>query len=292
MEIKNLETFIQTAELGGFTKAAEKLGYSQSTVSFQIRQLEEALGIQLFERVNHTVKLTARGSEILALCHEILKLTGDMKKVADGQRQIGGHIRIATASSLCHWLFGRQFEAFHRQYPGITLKVTSASTEEMFRLLNQNETDLVYTLDKHIYNQNYRIAAEKQVSAHFIASSRNPLCGKKSIYMAELADQPFILTEKGMSYRKLLEEHLASRSLEIRPFLEIGDTPLICRLVGQDMGLSFLPDFVTQKAVETGEISRLDIRDFYTDIWVQLLYHRDKWCSPEMQCVINYLSAI
>ena len=110
--------------------------------------------------------------------------------------------------------------------------------------------------------------------------------------MAELADQPFILTEKGMSYRKLLEEHLASRSLEIRPFLEIGDTPLICRLVGQDMGLSFLPDFVTQKAVEAGEISRLDIRDFSTDIWVQLLYHRDKWCSPEMQCVINYLSAI
>lgn len=53
-----------------------------------------------------------------------------------------------------------------------------------------------------------------------------------------------------MSYRKLLEEHLASRSLEIRPFLETGDTPLICRLVGQDMGLSFLPDFVTQKAVE------------------------------------------
>lgn len=51
MEIKNLETFIQTAELGGFTKAAEKLGYSQSTVSFQIRQLEEALGIQLFEQI-------------------------------------------------------------------------------------------------------------------------------------------------------------------------------------------------------------------------------------------------
>ncbi|MBQ5676877.1 MAG: LysR family transcriptional regulator, partial [Lachnospiraceae bacterium] len=65
MEIKNLDTFIQVAELSSFTKAADKLGYSQSTVSFQIKQLETELGAQLFERINHTVSLTERGKEIL-----------------------------------------------------------------------------------------------------------------------------------------------------------------------------------------------------------------------------------
>ena len=65
MELKNLETFIQVAELSSFTKAADKLGYSQSTISFQIKQLETSLDTQLFERINHTVTLTQRGKEIL-----------------------------------------------------------------------------------------------------------------------------------------------------------------------------------------------------------------------------------
>ena len=65
MELKNLETFIQVAELSSFTKAADKLGYSQSTISFQIKQLETSLDTQLFERINHTVTLTQRGKEVL-----------------------------------------------------------------------------------------------------------------------------------------------------------------------------------------------------------------------------------
>ena len=63
MDIKNLTTFIYVAELNSFTKAAEKLGFSQSTVSFQIRQLERELNSQLFERVNHTIALTEKGRE-------------------------------------------------------------------------------------------------------------------------------------------------------------------------------------------------------------------------------------
>ena len=66
MEIRNLESFIQVAELGSFTKAAENLGYTQSSVSTQIRQLENELGIPLFERINHRVRLTEKGKETKA----------------------------------------------------------------------------------------------------------------------------------------------------------------------------------------------------------------------------------
>ena len=71
MDLKNLETFIQVAELSSFTRAAQKSGYSQSTVSFQIQQLEKSLGIQLFERINHTVSLTGKGREVLEYAHKI-----------------------------------------------------------------------------------------------------------------------------------------------------------------------------------------------------------------------------
>ena len=290
MEIKNLDTFIQVAELSSFTKAADKLGYSQSTVSFQIKQLETELGAQLFERINHTVSLTERGKEILMYAHQILKLTREMENTSTSEHALDGHIRIAMADSLCSWLMKENFRNFHKEYPGITLKIIAASTEEMFRLLNQNEVDLVYTLDNHIYDKNYIIQSEKQMQAHFVTS--RSFAEKNLTTLEELVKQPFILTEKHMSYRRLMDEKLASMSLAIEPLLEIGNTDLICNLIEQDMGISFLPDYVTEQAVSKGKMVRLDFDNFQIDIWKQLLYHKDKWVSPPMQCVMNILSQI
>lgn len=289
MELKNIETFIHVAEQNSFTKAAEKLGYTQSAVSFQIKQLEASLGVVLFERVNHKIKLTPKGREILDLAHKMIAINSDMKKIASDANDFSGNIRIAMSESLCNWLFWDNYIDFHTQYPNIYLKIISASTEEMFRLAKQNDVDLVFTLDKHIYDSNYIIAKEYPIKTHFVVASDHPLCKKKNIRIDDLLDCSFILTEKGMSYRKVFEEFLSGKSIEIHPFLEIGNTDLICHLVEQNMGISFLPDFATEVYVKSGKIHRINIQGFSADIWVQMLYHRDKWITPEMQCVIDYL---
>lgn len=92
MDMKNINTFIYTAELGSFTKAAELLGYSQSTVSFQIRQLEEELGTVLFERSNRTVTLTDRGKEILRYAHRMKQLAGEMQEMVQPKQEVRGHL--------------------------------------------------------------------------------------------------------------------------------------------------------------------------------------------------------
>lgn len=289
MDLKNIETFIYAAEQNSFTKAAEKLGYTQSAVSFQIKQLEQSLGVILFERVNHKIKLTSKGKEILELALKMMALSTDIKRTASTNNEISGCIRIAMADSLCNIIFGDSYYDFHIKYPHISLKIISASTEDMFRLANQNDVDLVFTLDKHIYDSNYIIASEHPISTHFVASSKNELCSKSNIPIDDLMAQPFILTEKGMSYRKILEEYLSRKSIEIEPYLEIGSTSLICHFVEQNMGISFLPDFVTDEYVRAGKIKRLNTHLFDSEIWMQLLYRRDKWVTPEMQCVINYI---
>ena len=289
MEIKNLETFIQVAELSSFTRAAKKTGYSQSTVSFQIQQLERSLGFPLFERVNHTVSLTGKGREVLEYAHRFRRLAQEMEKQLHSKQEVNGHICIAMADSLCSWLLKDDFPLFRSQFPGITLKIISASTEEMFRLLNQNEVDMVYTLDKHIYDRTYRIASKEKVSAHFVAGACQSF-PDDGLSPEKLSAYPFLLTEKGMSYRRLMDEKLASLSLEIQPILETGNADLICCLVEQGMGISFLPDYVTKDAVASGKIRYLQINDFEIDIWKQLLYHHDKWLSPQMQAVIDYLA--
>ena len=287
MDIKNLVTFIQVAELGSFTRAGQKLGFSQSTVSFQIKQLERELNTQLFERINHTVMLTDKGREVLKYAHQITKLSAELEESLHSSHAVSGNVRLAMADSLCDSLLRRDFGRFREQYPGISLKIIAAGTEEMFRLLNQNQVDMVLTLDNHIYQAEYVIVKEERVGVHFVAAAEHPLCRRENVKPKELLKQPFFLTEKGMSYRRLLEEKLAELSLEICPVLEIGSAGRIVSLVEQGAGLSFLPDYVTEEGIRAGRLSYVKADFIEVEIWKQLLYHRDKWVTPQMESVLQ-----
>ncbi|MGN0136067.1 LysR substrate-binding domain-containing protein [Anaerotignum sp.] len=289
MDIKNLITFIHVAELHSFTKAGDKLGYSQSTVSFQIRQLENELGVPLFERINRTVTLTEHGSRLLRSAYKINELLQDFAEEMQGETKVCGQVRLAMADSLSNEVIRRIFPELRRKYPGITLECISAGTQEMFRLLNQNEADIVYTLDKHIYDTNYVILQESRISVHFVCAAEHPLAGRENIPLEQLVKQPFLLTERGMSYRRLLDEQLAARSLEIQPVFVSGNAGLICNLVEQNAGISLLPDYVTESYVEKGSVQYLHVPDLDIEVWTQLLHHRDKWISEPMGIVIEYL---
>ena len=287
MDIKNLTTFIYVAELRSFTKAADRLGFSQSTVSFQIKQLETELSCQLFERINHTVHLTEKGREVLEYAHQINRMTRELKDSMKEEVSFG-YIRLAMADSLCTSLLSRDFLRFRELYPNISLKIIAAGTEEMFRLMNHNEADAILTLDNHIYNTEYRIFREEKVRTFFVAGAGTRIASASSLSIEELLLQPFILTEKGMSYRRLLEERLAELSLEVQPVLEIGSTELICSLVEQGAGISFLPEYVIKDRVKAGTLVCLPVSGLEIHVWKQLLYHRNKWVSPQMERVLKY----
>lgn len=287
MDTKNLTTFIYVAELRSFTKAADRLGYSQSTVSFQIKQLETELACQLFERINHTVQLTEKGREVLEYAHQINRMTRELKDSMK-EETASGYIRLAMADSLCTSLLSRDFLHFRELYPNIALKIIAAGTEEMFRLMNHNEADAILTLDNHIYNTEYRILREEKVRTFFVAGAGTKIASASSLSIEELLLQPFILTEKGMSYRRLLEEKLAELSLEVQPILEIGSTELICSLVEQGAGISFLPEYVIKDRVKAGTLVCLPVSGLEIHVWKQLLYHRNKWVSPQMETVLKY----
>ena len=288
MDMKQLKTFLYVAELNSFTQAADKLGYSQSTVSFQIRRLEEELDCTLFERINHTVVLTDQGRKVLEYTHKIEKMTKELKGSMQRKDEISGNIRLAMADSLCDAFFNEDFKEFRRRYPGIILKIMTGGTEEMFRLMNQNEADAILTLDSHVYDMRYVIAREEEVGIHFVAGKDCPLIKKRLVSIEEIIRYPFVLTEKGMSYRRLMDEKLAEKSLEVRPVLELGSTRLISSLVEQNVGISFLPDYVTETKRNEGKLFCVNVKDFEIKLWKQLLYRRDKWVSPPLESVLVY----
>ena len=162
----------------------------------------------------------------------------------------------------------------------------------MFDMLRKNEADLVFTLDSHIYESEFEICAERMERAHFVASAENRLAHIQHLNVYDVIEEPFILTEHGMSYRRLLDEKLASASYEIKPVLEAGNPLQICAMVEGSGLLSFLPDFITDGYVKDGRLVYLPVDDCDIQVWTQLLIHKNKWRSPALDAFITYYKKI
>ena len=289
MELRNLITFIHVAEIGSFTKAAEQLGYSQSTISFQIKQLEEELDCLLFERINHTITLTERGRELVSYAHRVRALTEDFKESLTKDEECRGHIHIVTPDSVCEEMLYSHYIDFHSKYPDISIKFTTADTSVMFEMLDHNEADAIITLDSHSYRKDYIIAKEQILSMHFVASPQSKYANQKNLKMTDIINEPFIMTERGQGYRRVFDKELAKKSIEITPVLEIGRTDIITHILAQSDMISYLPDFVTEKSIASGKLCYLDVVDINIDIWKQLIYHKNKWMSKRLKTFINYV---
>ena len=291
MELRNLITFIYVAELGSFTKAAEQLGYSQSTISFQIKQLEDELGCLLFERINHTITLTERGHDLVAYAHKVRALTDDFKENLSKDQECSGHIHIVTPDSVCEEMISAHYKDFHNRYPSVFVRFSTGDTSDMLSMIDHNKADVIITLDHRLFNKDYVIAKEQRLPMHFVAASTSKYAGRKGMSIKDIANEPFVLTEYGQGYRRVFDRELAKKSIEITPVLEIGRTDLITSVLVENSMISYLPDFVTKDLIASGELCYLDVCDMSIDIWKQLIYHKNKWMSKSMKTFIEYVKA-
>ena len=201
-------------------------------------------------------------------------------------------LRLGMADSLCEPLIVGHFARFREHFPKVCLHISTLDTSALLESLDHNDVDMICTMDDHVYDTNYVIADEEEIGAHFVASPDHPLAALPEVKLEQLLTEPFLLTEKGMSYRRLMDEQLARNSLEINPVLETGQADLICKLVGENMGLSFLPDYVTEAMVRRGRLRRMNVPELQVVVWKQLLYRREKWLSAAMRAMISHMSSI
>lgn len=289
MEIRNLKTFLQVVESGSFTKAAQALGYTQAAVSLQINQLEEELNCSLFDRIGHKIYLTNRGE----LLHEYaLKIKYDLDSLEDAfskEEVPAGQVRLCTADSICEKMMLLNYADFHHAYPGIHLIFSTGSTTDLVDVLEKNDADAIFTLDKHIKHPVFINAAQSPVRLCFATSVNNPLAKKEEVSLEEILEYPLLLTERNMSYGKLLDECLLEHSLQASPVLETGRTDIILKYVVDGIGITFLPEFVIREEVENGTIAILNVKGVDLTIWKQLLYRKDKWMTRAFQAFLDFV---
>ncbi|SCJ50770.1 HTH-type transcriptional regulator gltR [uncultured Eubacterium sp.] len=288
MEIRNIRTFLRVAELQSFTKAADQLGYSQAVVTVQIKQLEEELGTQLFDRIGRHIKLTEHGIQFMDHAMKVLKAAEDASTFVHKDENPSGKLRIGSIASLSMGVLPPVLLEFRTLCPQVETSIeTSRFVTELLDMMRQNDVDLLYFLDRKLYSSEWIKVFERPETIVFVTYPSHPLAGKKDVPIERLLEEPLILTTRGVSYCDDLEQLLAAQGLELHPFLEIGDTDVIIKLLLQQAGISFLPQYLVQEYLDAGILTMITTDIPVIQMWSQLIYHKNKWITPQMRIFID-----
>ena len=290
MEIRNLMTFVRIAEIQNFSKTAEQLGYSQSAVTMQIKQLETELHAQLFERIGKQVKLTQAGERLLPHALEILNTVRKAERISQEPEQISGKLRIGTCESLVISMLPPVILEMSQLCPHVEISTHTALVPDLFQMLRQNDIDILYFLDEKHDSPEWIKVSERPEKIFFVASVESSLAGQSRIPIERLLEEPLFLTEKGISYRYAMEQLLAAKGYELHPFWEVGNTDVITRFLLKNKGISFLPEYVVHDYLEQGDLVVLDTECNDIIMWSQLAYHRHKYVTPQMNLFLDFMT--
>lgn len=284
MEFREISTFLQVAQYQSFSKAARHLGYSQAAVTIQIKQLEQELGVHLFDRIGKQISLTHQGQVFYQYAVSIRNDLEQAKNAVSDPSTLSGKLCLGTIESICASIFPDLLAEYHRLHPEVTISIVTDSPGVLLDRMNENTIDIVYLLDRRIYDNRWCKTLEEPEENIFVASPDHELTlAKRELELDEVLRFPFFLTEKDASYRHMLEQYLASINRSVKPFLEIGSTEFIIHMLLKNTGISFLPKFTVQRELQQKQLTALNVRGFQMQTWRQIFYHKDKWVTREMQ---------
>lgn len=282
MEFRQLQTFITVAQMESFSKAAELLGYSQSAVTVQIRLLEQELNVRLLDRMGKRIALTSHGRRFLDHANQIIWEVNHAREITYEDEELCNPLHVGTLESLCFAKLPAVLNHFRSSHPKVPVKITTSSPKNLIEMMEKNQLDLIYLLDRPRYNSHWNKVLEMEEPIVFAASPAFGFNNKKKLRLEEILDEPFFLTEKDENYRRELDHYLETQNKELIPFLEISNTEFIIKMIKKNRGISYLPYFAVQESVEEGELAVLNVVDFKMVMCQQIFYHNNKSKTREM----------
>ena len=291
MEFRNLYSFLRVAELGSFTKAAAELGYAQSTITTHIQQLEQEIGVPLFESVGRRqISLTAYGSQIIPYAHEILRLQEQVRTLNQTDpAKIHGTLRIGIVESIMYSTLLANLKRYCRRFPNVNVQIVSGVTVTLVEMLKSGEADLIFAMSEELLIPGCVCAGGMSTRAVFFAAPNHPLVNRTDLKLCDVLAEPMILTRENTLLRRSLEQVVQQRGMELRPIVETASNSLILSLVRQEMGVSFLPEYLIGSPFFAGKVSALSLSDFELPICIGLYYHKNKYLTPQMIGMIDLM---
>ncbi len=242
MQLRHLKTFAAVADTLNFTRAAERIHLSQSSVTEQIQALEADLGVTLFDRSRRKLSLTHAGQRLLAYTATLLDLADEAAAAARTGPGVSGKLVIGGLETLCATRLPRLLAEFSRRYPNVEMSLKTANSAGIRNGIRNGDLDVGFVFGHAQQSANIHTESVGNEELLVILPSNHRLAARERIEPADLADEPFLVTEPGCVYRRMFDEAFADRSpAKPKPVGEYASIGLIRGLVEAGLGCALVP---------------------------------------------------
>lgn len=278
-DLRHIRAFLAAARIGNFTRAANELHVSQSAFTVQIRQLEDALGVTLFDRGKRRIALTSAGKEIVVPLERILI---EMESIVGRTRQLAGLRRgivsIAVLPSIASQVLPAVIREYTQRYPGIVVQIKDLVAEKLIEAVKKEEAD---------FGIGSRIGSDRDLKATLLLTDRlcafvpkSHLLGRSgSVTLKELISQPLILTGKDSSVRELVERALKRERIQPKIAYETNYMSTAVSMVRAGLGIAILPEFASSEE-HSGDIRTVAISKPLLSRKIEVITRKDRSLSP------------
>ena len=288
LTLRQLEVFEAVARLGSYTRASESLHLSQPAVSMQIKQLEDNIGLPLFEQVGKKIFLTEAGREMFAYTQSIQHKLTEAEAVIEQLK--GGHsgkLAISVATTASHFAT-RLLAAFAERYSDVTISLDITNRESLRRQLEQNESDLMIMgqppegveVESAIFMENPLV---------MIASSTHTLATAKNISLKHFAEEHFVVREDGSGTRSAIQRFFEGHGVEFNTGIEMSSNEAIKQAAEAGLGLGIVSIHTLELELETKRLVMLDVEDFPIIRHWHIVQRAGKRLSPVAQAFKQFV---
>jgi DNA-binding transcriptional LysR family regulator len=292
VDIHRLEVFCKVFEMRSFTKAADAVFLTQPTVSEHLRALEEEVGEKLVDRLGREVLPTPAGKILYQYARDIIRLRNEaLQAIARYKGNLSGHLTIGASTIPGTYILPELIGSFKARYPAIqiTLRI-SDSAEVVERIIDGS-------LEAGLIGAKWddrRIILEEVFSDELVLAihPEHAWADEKVVTVEELANQPFILRERGSGTRRVMAQALEARGFNparLRVVAEMGSTEAVRQGIKARIGVSILSSHAVAEDIQRGTLSKIAIKDVAISRSFYLVQRKNRQSSPLCLAFLEHL---
>ena len=261
LTLRQLTVFEAVVRHMNYSRAAQELHLSQPAASMQVKQLEENIGLPLFEQLGKKIFLTEAGQELLHYARTVLQQLDEAQTTLEELKGLRRGTLHLTMASTANYFAPQLIAAFMRQHPGIKITLDVTNRTGLLQALGQNRTDLAIMGSPPKGHDLTGIPFMDNPLA-IIASPNHPMARRKKIALSELADEPFIVRESDSGTRIATERFFAEHDIELVAGMEMSRSEAIKQAVMAELGLGIVSMHTIEMELALKRLAVLKVEDF------------------------------
>ena len=280
MELRNLKTFLAVARRASFKGAAAQLNYAQSSVSAQIKVLEEEIGKPLFVRSAKSVTLSPAGQALIRYAQKIVDMEKEAAAALSSVGEPRGSISLRIPQTLGTYYMPGVLQDFRQSHPRVDFDISSCEYQMLPDELAAGVTDLAFLMADSVDFSVLKTEFLGTLRLVLAGPPGHALAGDRAVATADLDGEPMIFAKHDCSYRMHFTQRLAEEKAGPGAVIEMNSVEAIKRCVAGGLGITLIPEIAVLDEIRTGKLAVLPWAEDPLETAVLMIWHKEKWLSP------------